>query len=172
MSAYTITRTSTPTIWVRKDAKGNVVTHEQTQDERMAHIVPPRRGEFRLKVVSFAEPFEMPRAEQFGGGVQQMTRLELEIQNGPGKGKVCTLLCGWSIGPRSNLGKVYAAATGKAVEKAGEYDVIDLLGGEFSAYLMPSEKLDDDGNPRGTNCSWDTVAAVSDGVAGESGDWA
>ena len=30
-----------------------------------------------------------------------------------------------------DLGKVYAAATGKAVEKAGEYDVIDLLGGEF-----------------------------------------
>lgn len=173
MSAYTISASqAAPTIWVRKDSKGAIVTHEQTQDERMAHGVPPK-GEYQLRVISFAEPFEMPRSEQFGGGVQQMTRLELEVLNGKGKGKTCTLLCGWSIGPRSNLGKVYRAVTGKAVENGVDYDVTDILGGEFTAYLQPSDQLDDAGKPRGTRCSWDTVAAVgADAAATGTDDWA
>ena len=174
MSAYTISAASAaPTIWVRKNEAGKIVTHEQTQDERMAHAVPPK-GEYQLRVVSFAEPFEMPRAEQYGGGVQTMTRLELEIANGRGVGKRCTLLCGWSIGPRSNLGKVYRAVTGKPVENGGEYDLTAILGGEFTAYLQPSEAVDDTGKPRGTRCSWDTVAAVGaeTTAGGDSDDWA
>lgn len=164
-SAYTLSAAQgAATVWVRKDAQGNVVTHEQTQDERMAHVVPPR-GEYTLIVRSFAEPFEMARAEQFGGGMQTMTRLELEIADGRGKGKTCVLLCGWSIGPRSNLGKVYRAVTGKAVDNGGEYDVAEILGGRFVAYLQPSDALDDNGKPRGTRCSWDTVAPVGEAAA-------
>jgi hypothetical protein len=150
------------TTWVRKDKKGNIVEHEQTPDERDAHVVP-KKGEYRLKVRGFAKPFEMNRAEQFGGGVQTMTRLELELMNGRDKGKVCTLLTGLSLSPRSNLGKVFTAITGEDLSRGGvEYDLADMLGGEFSAYLLPSDQTWDDGKPKGTRCSWDTVAAIGD----------
>ena len=164
-NSYTITGgTGAPTVWVRKNEKGEIFTHEQTQEERMQHIVPPA-GEYVLKVISFAEPFEMDG--EYGRSTN--TRLELEIQGGRGNGKVLTLLTTWIIGPRSNLGKVFRAVTGNPVDRGGNFDLTDLIGGQFKALLYPSENLDGDGKPKGTKCTWDSVKPVGDGDAND--DW-
>lgn len=173
MSEYTIASSGISTVWVRKDAAGNLSKSEQTQEERMSHVIPPM-GEYTVLIRGFAEPFEM----MFDDRPTKKTRLELVIQNdGPGKGKVCTILIGWSIGPRSYLGKVYRAVTGEAVTKGGEYDLTRILGGQFKATLLPSSNVDENGKPRGTNVSWDTFDALnpSGGAAagdGASGLWA
>lgn len=157
MSEYTIASTGIQTVWVRKDPAGNLVKTEQTQEERFAHVVPPM-AEYEVLVRGFAEPFEM----MFDNKPQRKTRLELVIQNeGPGKGKTCTILVGWSIGPKSYLGKVYRATTGENVTQGGEYDITKILGGRFRAMLMPSANVDENGKPRGTNVSWDTFDALN-----------
>lgn len=164
-SKYAMTaKEAQPTIWVMRNDKGEIVEHEQTQDERTALQIPPK-GEYRLRLKAFAEPFEMPRSPEFGGGMQTMTRLLLEVAAGPAQGKRTTLLCSWSIGPRSNLGKVFKATTGQVVENGVEYDPVDMLEGEFTAYLQPSKNLNEDGKPKGTDCSWDTVSAVGETAA-------
>lgn len=166
-SNYTITGgAGAPTVWVRKNERGEIVTHEQTQEERMQHVVPPA-GEYVLRVLSFAEPFQMVSQEY---GESTNTRLELQIVGGKGDGKICTLLTTWVIGPRSNLGKVYQAVTGRAVDSGGEFDMTDILGGQFRALLYPSDKVDEQGKPRGTRCTWNSVKAVSEGDAAND-DW-
>lgn len=154
-----------PTVWVRKNSDGEIYTHEQTQEERMQHIVPPA-GEYRLRLISFAEPFEM-QSEMYGKSIN--TRLELQIVGGRGDGKTLTLLTTWMIGPRSNLGKVYKAITGRPVDRGIEYDPTEMLGGEFRALLYPSENLDENNKPRGTKCTWDSVKPV--GATSDGDDW-
>lgn len=158
VSQYAIEAKGQTTTWVKKNANGELVTTEQTQDERAAQIVIPKRGEYRLRVAAFAEPFELARSEQYGGGMQKMTRLLLTLVGGPGDGKQTTLLAGWSIGSKSNLGKVFSATTGKAPAPSGMNDPVEMLNKEFIAFLAPSDALDDAGNPRYTVISWDTVA--------------
>jgi hypothetical protein len=140
---------------------------EETQDERMSHIVPPP-GFYDLKVNGIATPFEMARSEVYGGGVQTMTRLLCEIQGGKGHGKEITLLLGWSLGARSNMTKVFKAVLGDR-NTVGEIDLADLLNGQFNAYLEPSEDKWDDGRPKGTRCTWATVKPVG-GPGGEEVD--
>lgn len=147
-----------PTVWVSLDSAGALQTREQTQDERLAQVIPPK-GEYRLRVIAFAEPFEMPKAEQFGGGMQEMTRVLLEVVDGPGKGKQTTLLCSFAVSKRSNLGKIYGATVGLP-EAGDDWDPVAMLNKEFVAYLQPSKNVDDNGKPKGTDCSWDTVARV------------
>lgn len=155
-----------PTVWVMSK-NGQIVTHEQTQDERNAIGIPPK-GEYRLRVVAFAEPFEMPRSLEFGGGMQEMTRLLLEVVGGPANGKRTTLLCSYTVSKRSNLGRIYAATVGMP-GSGDEWDPTLMLDKEFVAYLQPSKNLDENGKPKGTDCSWDTVAPV-DGLAATGTD--
>lgn len=161
-----------PTVWVYKDADGSIKTREQTQDERLAILIPPK-GEYRLKVKAFAEPFERPKSQQYGGGMQEKTILLLEVQGGPGNGKLCTLWATYVFSKGSNLGKIFKAVTGIAITPGSVPDPIAMLEGEFTAYLQPSQNLDDNGKPKGTDCSMDTVASVGDAVAAAAGsDWA
>lgn len=161
-----------PTVWVQKTASGEIEEHEQTQDERQALQIPPK-GEYRLKVKGFAVPFDMPRSQEFGGGMQTMTRLLLEVQGGPGAGKRTTLLTSYAVSRRSNLGRIYAATVG--MPSPGEdWDPVLMLEQEFTAYLQPSKNVDEHGKPKGTDCSWDTVAAVGDAssaAATGTDDW-
>lgn len=160
-----------PTVWVYKAADGTFQEREQSQDERAQIQIPPK-GEYRLKVVGFAVPFEMPRSADFGGGMQTMTRLLLEVAGGPAAGKRCTLLVSYAVSRRSNLGKIYGATVG--MPAPGEsWDPVLMLDQEFTAYLQPSKNLDENGKPKGTDCSWDTVAAVGSAQAATSdADWA
>lgn len=164
---YTITGGGATTMWIERDANGQIGNpREQTQDERLGETVPPR-GEYTLKVVAFAEPFEHT-SEKWG--VKTKTRLKLQIQGGPGDGRYFSTMVGWSIGPNSNLGRVYRAVTGKEVDRGGEYNVTEILNGTFSAYVTGSDELNEEGKPRYANVSWDTVSAVG-GSAANTDDW-
>lgn len=169
VSQYAIEAKGQATVWVSRNENGELATHEQTQDERALQVVVPRRGEYRLKLAAFCEPFEMERSEKFGGGKQMMSRLLLTIVGGPGDGKQTTLLAGWSIGARSNLGKIFSATTGKEPATNGVNDPVDMLNGEFVAFLAPSDALNEHGNPKYTTISWDTVAPVT-AAAGDDPD--
>ena len=147
-----------PTIWVYKDADGSIKEREQSKEEREEQIVPPR-GEYTFRVKAFAKPFEMARSEQFGGGVQTMTRLLLEIVDGGSgklKGQQTTALCSLSMSKRSNLGAVYMATTGESLEAGGTADPTKMLEKDFSVYAK-QDKLDDNGNRTKTVLAWDTV---------------
>jgi hypothetical protein len=161
-----------PTVWVYRADDGTFQTREQTKDERDSLQIPPK-GEYRLRVKAFAEPFEMNKKAEYGGGVQEMTRLLLEVVGGPGAGKRTTLLCSFSFGKSSNLGRVFAAATNRVIASGDDCDPVDMLEGEFVAYLQPSKNLDEHGKPKGTDCSWDTVApAAGTASAEDASTWA
>ncbi len=161
-----------PTIWVYKQDDGSIATREQTQEERLAIQIPPK-GEYRLKLKAFAEPFERPKSAEFGGGMQEKTILLLEVQGGPGNGKQVTLWVTYVFSKGSNLGKIYKAVTGESITPGSVPDPIKMLEGEFTAYLQPSQNLDDNGKPKGTDCSMDTVAPVGESAAAATNsDWA
>lgn len=161
-----------PTVWVQRNEDGSIHEHEQTQDERQALQIPPK-GEYRLKVKGFAVPFDMPRSQEFGGGMQTMTRLLLEVQGGPGNGKRTTLLTSYAVSKRSNLGRIYGATVGMPAP-GEDWDPVLMLEQEFTAYLQPSKNQDENGKPKGTDCSWDTVAAIGEAAASTGTDdtWA
>lgn len=151
---------------------GSIQEREQTQEERQQLQVPPK-GEYRLKIKGFAVPFEWQQKAEYGGGMREMTRLLLEVQGGPGNGKLLSLLCPFVVGKKSNLGKIYGATVG--LPAPGEdWDPVLMLEQEFTAYLQPSKNLDENSKPKGTDCSWDTVAAVGETAAATGTDdtWA
>ncbi len=162
--------TIAPTVWVYKTDDGNYATREQTKEEREAFQIPPR-GEYRLKVKGFAEPFERPKDAKYGGGMQEKTILLLEVQGGPGNGKRCTLWATYVFSKGSNLGKVFQAVTKRPIMPGDVPDPVEMLEGEFTAYLQPSQNLDENGRPKGTDCSWDTVAAIDSAAAATGNDW-
>lgn len=159
-----------PTVWVYKADDGTIQEREQTQEERQALQTPPK-GEYRLKVKGFAVPFEMSNFDKTG--MQDMTRLLLEVQGGPGAGKRTTLLVSYTVSKRSNLGRIYGATVGMP-EAGSNWDPVLMLEQEFTAYLQPSKNVDEHGKPKGTDCSWDTVAAIGDAstaAATGTDDW-
>jgi hypothetical protein len=159
-----------PTIWVYRDTDGKIKEREQTKEEREEQIVPPR-GEYTLKVKAFAKPFEMTKSEQYGGGVQMMTRLLLEVVDGGKaslKGQQTTALCSLAISKNSNLGRVYLATTGKSIDQGGTADPTLMLEQEFQVYLK-QDKLDDNGNRTRTAPAWETVAKVGESAEDDEG---
>jgi hypothetical protein len=159
-----------PTIWVYRDTDGKIKEREQSKEEREEQIVPPR-GEYTLKVKAFAKPFEMTKSEQYGGGVQMMTRLLLEVVDGGKaslKGQQTTALCSLAISKNSNLGRVYLATTGKSIDQGGTADPTLMLEQEFQVYLK-QDKLDDNGNRTRTAPAWETVAKVGESAEDDEG---
>lgn len=158
MSEYTISN-SRPMVIVRRNGAGELVKVEP--DQRRDYIVCPA-GTFDFEVTGFAEPFTMT-SEQYGESTK--TRLECAIVGGPGNGKKCLFLYGWSMGPKSHLGKTYRKATGREVP-SGEIDMADLLlppSGEplrFRATVTNSDKLDQYGHPLYADVVSDTVQPV------------
>lgn len=124
------------------------------------YIVPPK-GEYQFEVTGYALPFEMPKAEEFGGGTQAMTRVEFTIADGKGKGKMFTQLWGFSIGPKSNLGRFCRLMKMDLTPANGSWDLDNMIGYTGSGYLTPSETLGDDGKPKYVKLSLDTVEGVS-----------
>jgi hypothetical protein len=124
------------------------------------YIVPPK-GEYQFQVTGYALPFEMPKSEDYGGGTQTMTRVEFTITEGKGKGKLFTQLWGFSIGPKSNLGRFCRLMKMDLTPANGSWDLDNMIGYTGSGYLTPSETLGDDGKPKYTKLSLDTVEGIS-----------
>lgn len=166
MSDYTITAGgSTVDYWVSRNAQGEIVEEEI---DRSKYVVPPA-DTYRLRFKRFAKPFEMPKAEKYGGGTQTMTRLELEIVGGKGNGKKAAVLVGWAFGPRAAFGRVMRACERREIETGEEVDLFGLAEKEFSAYLQPSDDKDPTtGKAKYANMLRDTIKIAPD--AADDGD--
>lgn len=133
----------------------------QESAQRNLYVVPPK-GEYEFQITGYALPFEMAKAEQYGGGTQTMTRIEFTITEGKGKGKMWTELFGFSIGEKANLGKLLRKLkVDLAADANGKWDLDRAIGYTGRGYVVPSDKLDDEGKPKYARLSLDTVEPVS-----------
>lgn len=108
------------------------------------YAVPPQ-GEYEFTITGYALPFELPKAAEYGGGTQTMTRLELTFKNG----KMTTLLFGFSIGPRSNLRKFLdAVGVDMSPDERGRWDLDYAIGYKAKGLFKPSDKLNNEGKPK------------------------
>ena len=159
MTDYTLTNTSgAESVWVSRDANGEIV---KERIERNLYVVPPM-GVYRLRILRFAEPFEMPKAEQFGGGMQRMTRLECQIVGGKGDGRKVAPMMSLSLGRKAILGQIIRACEGRDLNPGEEYSLFSLVGKEFQATLRPSDSLDETGKPKYCRIVDGTITAVGE----------
>lgn len=119
------------------------------------YIVPPK-DMYEFDVTGYAIPFEMPRDPEYGGGTQTMTRVELTITEGKGKGRMFTQMWGFSIHPKSNLG-IFLRKLSVPIPIVGGFDLDEMIAYGGRGYVVPSDKLGDDGKPKYAKLSLDTV---------------
>jgi hypothetical protein len=156
--------------WLTKQRDGSV-TEERI--ERNIYVVPPM-GTYRLRLLRFAKPFELPKAEQYGGGTQTMTRLELMVVGGQGHGKLVTPMVSLSLGERSKLGQVARAAIKRDLGAGEAFDLFSVChywdqetdSHDFMATLKPGNSLDENGKPKHCNIVDGTIAKIDDAADG------
>lgn len=120
----------------------------QEEAQRNLYVVPPK-GEYTFQITGYALPFEMQKGEQFGGGTQTMTRLECTIVEGKGKGKMFTVMLGFSLGQKANLGRLLRdLGVDLTPDDKGTWDLDRAIGYVGKGYVIPSEALGDDGKPK------------------------
>lgn len=133
----------------------------QETSQRNLYVVPPK-GEYQWEITGYALPFEMEKGEQFGGGKQTLTRLEFTITEGKGTGKMFTVMFGFSIGERSNLGQLLRSLNvDLSPDDNGQWDLDRAVGYRGKGYVVPSDKLGDDGKPKYCKLALDTIDPVS-----------
>lgn len=152
------------------DTEGKPVFHE-VEDRKSAYIVPPT-GMYSLKCTGFSEPWteENRFAEPDASGKRPevtKTNLEIEIIDGPGKGKrfiwsFVTFKIGFGK-TWSNLGSILAAGKygGEKPPKGEKLYRDDVIGCEFMATVKASDAKDDDGKPKYASIVGDTITTIS-----------
>ncbi len=167
MSAYTLTATdSIVSNIVRKDANGALVI---TESKREDYAVPPE-GEYEWEITGFAEPFEMAKAAEFGGGMQTKTRLEFTILSGKGQGRKFNQMFTWSVGAKATLGQLIAKVRGQGLSSGESFDLTDLLGMKGKSYVNHSldlggkVKTGPDGKPLYAEVAVKTIRPLSSGA--------
>jgi hypothetical protein len=139
---------------------------ERTEEEQALLVTPKKSGVYRFKVVAVSELFQMqvsPEYQKDGKTHSTKMRPEFEITDGPGKGKRFEgLITVESIGPRSNLRKLWTAA-GLDLPDSGDIDITNLIdSGEMEGFIDIVEKTTDGQTKRYTNVSWDTLKPATD----------
>lgn len=124
---------------------GDKLVQETSQPN--LYTVPPK-GEYAFQITGYALPFEMEKSADYGGGTQTMTRLELTITEGKGAGKMCSILLGYSLGQKSNLGRFLRQLNVDLTPVNGKWDLDWAIGYRGKGWLLPSDKLDDFGKPK------------------------
>ena len=140
-ATLTITETSTQMIRL----VGDQLVQEESQ--RNLYTVPPK-GEYEFMITGYALPFDIPKAEEYGGGTQTMTRLECTITEGKGTGKMFTLMLGFSLGQKSNLGRLLRGFGVDLTPVDGKWDLDRAIGYTGKAFIIPSDTLDEFGKPK------------------------
>ena len=133
----------------------------QEEAQRNIYCVPPK-GEYEFMITGYALPFEMQKSEQYirpgEKTTQTMTRIEFTITSGKGDGKMWSELIGFSIGMKSNLGKLLRKLNvDLSPNEKGQWDLDRAVGYRGKGYVVPSDKLDDMGKPKYARLSIDTV---------------
>lgn len=124
----------------------------QEEAQRNLYVIPPK-GEYEFMITGYALPFEMliqPQHRKPDGPERQtMTRLEFTITEGKGKGKLFTVMVGFSLGPQSNLGRLLRQLNvDLSPDEHGEWDLDRAIGYRGRGHFIPSETLDDTGKPK------------------------
>jgi len=139
--------------------------------QRNLYIVPPK-GEYEWEITGYALPFEMKKSAQFikpgESEYATKTRLEITIISGKGAGKMFTEMFGFSIGPRSTLGKLLRALNVSLEPDAvtRQWDLDRVIGYKGKSYVTHGQdatgavKLDDQGKPKYASIVIDTVEAL------------
>jgi len=139
--------------------------------QRNLYIVPPK-GEYEWEITGYALPFEMKKSAQFikpgESEYATKTRLEITITSGKGAGKMFTEMFGFSIGPRSTLGKLLRALNVSLEPDAvtRQWDLDRVIGYKGKSYVTHGQdatgavKLDDQGKPKYASIVIDTVEAL------------
>lgn len=132
----------------------------QEDAQRNLYTIPPK-GEYEFMITGYALPFEMAIEEQYRQpgrpDRQTMTRLEFTITEGKGKGKMFTVLLGFSLGPKSNLGRFLRQLdVDLSPDDRGQWDLDRAIGYRGKGYFIPSEKLDETGKPKYVKLALDT----------------
>lgn len=139
--------------------------------QRNLYMVPPK-GEYEWEITGYALPFEMKKSAQFikpgESEYATKTRLEVTITSGKGVGKMFTEMYGFSIGPRSTLGKLLRALNVSLAPDpvTREWDLDRVIGYKGKSYVTHgmdasgAVKLDDQGKPKYANIVIDTVEAL------------
>ena len=142
-----------------------LVGDKLVREERTAnlYVVPPK-GEYTFEITGYAEPFQMKRSAQWikegESEFQNMTRVELTITEGPGKGKMFDQMWGFALGAGSNLGK-FCRRMNISIPAAGSFDLEQIIGYIGTGYVTPSDTLGDDKKPKYANLGIETVSGVS-----------
>jgi hypothetical protein len=138
MGAYSLTaKDSIVSNIVRKTASGALSI---TESKREDYSVPPE-GEYEWEITGFAEPFEMAKSAEFGGGMQTKTRLEFTILSGKGQGRKFNQMFTWSVGSKATLGQLIAKVRGQGVGLGETFELTDLIGMKAKSYVNHSVDL-------------------------------
>lgn len=106
--------------------------------DRSAHIIPAVGGKGRFELTGISEPFDLPN--KFGDNpdeMKKMVRLEFRVIKGSDngtkmqEGKFFTCLYGYSVGPKSNLGKLLSAIRGDEIKPGESISLDDFIGTSF-----------------------------------------
>lgn len=141
---------------------------------------PVPQGHYRLKLTGLAEPKDVDIPEQFrregGPTTRKETRLVLEIAEGRGKGhQILINYVTMSLYDNANLFRIYKATVcgGDKSKAPARRDAGDMIGMEFQAMIMESDRRDDQtGRPLYNKIAWDTVSAVAPPAVADDDPWA
>lgn len=112
---------------------------ESVEVDRSQYVEPADK-EHKLRIIGRSEPFEMDG--QFG--LQQKLRLEFEIIKGKQIGGQFSSMFTYTVGQKSNLGEVIAAARNKPIGVGERVDVDEYLG--RTLYASTRQKISATGN--------------------------
>lgn len=126
----------------RRDSSGKLIKIEEPDPSD--YVTPPDGTKARFRLSGISEEFEMD--SQFNEKPDTKIRVEFEVvktANGNMNylaGKRFTDLYNWTVGPKSNLGKLIGRLRGKEIERGEDVDIDSYIGTEFVAmtHLSPN----------------------------------
>lgn len=106
----------------------------QVVPERDEYAVPPAGTYGRFKLTGISDTFDMT-SERYGTSTKVRVEFQImKVQDPENKyleGKRFTELYGWSVGPKSNLGKLFSKLRGTPIQPGEQVDPDDFIDTEF-----------------------------------------
>jgi hypothetical protein len=166
-----------PTEMFRGQANSNGPVWEDVDMD--SYVIPPT-GDYDLRLVGFAKPYQQPISKEYQrkGGPTESTKtsLEFEIISEHGKGyRFLWNFITWSLamgtrGNPSHMGRIYKAGVLKGGNPDGPLAFENLIGCEFHAHVVASEDWDDEGNPKYCTIEPKSITTLQAGSAAKKYD--
>lgn len=124
----------------RRNGNGQIVEVMPEQDE---YQTPPRGTRARVELSGISDVFEMKT--QFSDEPVKKCRVEYTIRKGTSnaakmlEGKRFTEIHTWTVGPKSNLGKLIGALRGAPIEPGEAVNPDDYIGATFVVTISTTD---------------------------------